>query len=146
MKTKACSNPNCEFQDDSQADPVHQPVANFSLCNGRYQSRCKACCRLDHQGWQKKQTKEQIKNAGLKHKYGITLLEFQLMLFRQDNKCAICKADNPGTRYGWSVDHDHKTGKVRGVLCWHCNTILLPTLEYYSHLFETAREYLSETP
>jgi hypothetical protein len=51
-------------------------------------------------------------------KYGITLEEWKQMLERQGNACAIC-----GDREAKLViDHSHKTNKVRGLLCNHCNT------------------------
>lgn len=43
----------------------------------------------------------------------------------QDNKCLIClehKADSPGKYVGLYVDHCHKTGEIRGLLCNQCNT------------------------
>src|SRR5262245_32108346 len=39
----------------------------------------------------------------------------------QGEKCAICKTINPGAKFGWCSDHDHRTGKFRGVLCVTCN-------------------------
>ena len=36
--------------------------------------------------------------------------------------CAVCQVKRPRGRSDWNVDHDHKTGKVRGVLCGHCNS------------------------
>lgn len=52
--------------------------------------------------------------------YGITLEEYNQMLQAQNNTCAICikPIDMP------CVDHDHITGKVRGLLCRSCNTAL----------------------
>lgn len=44
------------------------------------------------------------------------------MFEAQGSVCAICRLDEPGR--AWSVDHDHDTGAVRGVLCWHCNIAL----------------------
>jgi Recombination endonuclease VII len=44
-----------------------------------------------------------------------------VLLAVQGNKCACCPATEPGSKVGWHVDHDHKTGKVRGVLCHKCN-------------------------
>ena len=54
-------------------------------------------------------------------KLGIDLLleEYYEMAARQDNKCAVCK--NPPGRRALHVDHCHKTGKVRGLLCGGCN-------------------------
>ena len=45
------------------------------------------------------------------------------MLKKQDGKCAICGARTPGSgKKMWSIDHDHATGEVRGLLCGTCNT------------------------
>jgi hypothetical protein len=46
-------------------------------------------------------------------------------VFKAQNRCcAICKTPVPNTKKGWNTDHDHKTNKVRGVLCGRCNSIL----------------------
>ena len=52
--------------------------------------------------------------------YGLTEAEF-LALCERDPVCAICGGTN---RRGLGIDHDHKTGRVRGRLCIHCNLIL----------------------
>lgn len=56
----------------------------------------------------------------LRRVYGITQAQY-LALFRlQVGVCAICeKAPKPGQRF--HTDHDHTTGRVRGVLCYYCN-------------------------
>ena len=41
------------------------------------------------------------------------------MLADQDGKCAICTKPFPGRI---AIDHDHRTGRVRGLLCTSCNT------------------------
>jgi hypothetical protein len=57
----------------------------------------------------------------LKANYGMTLEEFNKLVETQGNACAICSTSIPGGRGTWHVDHDHKTGKVRGLLCNACN-------------------------
>lgn len=55
--------------------------------------------------------------------YGITPEEFESMKLAQGNKCAICGSADWG-RPSPSIDHDHETGKVRGLLCNRCNRTL----------------------
>lgn len=59
----------------------------------------------------------------LKNKFGITPDDFNLMLSKQDNLCAICANPERGSKR-LSIDHNHTTGKVRGLLCTSCNTTL----------------------
>lgn len=57
------------------------------------------------------------KKSILKNKYGITLEDYNLILKNQDDGCAVCKRKEKIL----CVDHCHKTGKVRGLLCHLCN-------------------------
>ena len=55
--------------------------------------------------------------------YGIDLEKYDEMLVKQNGCCAICgKTNNNGDRF--CVDHSHKTGKIRSLLCYTCNSIL----------------------
>lgn len=61
--------------------------------------------------------------------YGISLAEYEKMLDLQNGACAICgKRETVRVRNGtirhMAVDHDHKTGKIRGLLCSRCNPML----------------------
>jgi hypothetical protein len=67
---------------------------------------------------------ERIRRRNYKVAYGITVEEYDEMLVTQGGKCAICSADEPGGPGRWHVDHDHKTSKVRGLLCARCNRAL----------------------
>ena len=58
----------------------------------------------------------------LKTKFGMTLDDYLRILKNQGGVCAICGGSQSGRRL--AVDHDHSTGKVRGVLCSKCNTVL----------------------
>ena len=55
--------------------------------------------------------------------YGITQEDYNLLLEKQDGKCAICKRP-PKEGKILCVDHCHGTGKVRGLLCHGCNTAI----------------------
>jgi len=67
----------------------------------------------------------------MRRNYDITLDQYDVMLKRQGGACAICKAEESryarvkdGSTRRLCVDHDHKTGKVRGLLCGDCNVAL----------------------
>jgi len=60
-------------------------------------------------------------NYKLKSQYGLSRDQYELMIKNQNNRCIIC--GNPFTTPKHThIDHDHKTGSVRGVLCSNCNT------------------------
>lgn len=70
---------------------------------------------------------DRAKETDLKKNYGITLEAYTLILKEQNGVCAICKKpettkhNNSDKTRALAVDHDHKTGKVRGLLCGRCN-------------------------
>lgn len=66
--------------------------------------------------------KEWKKNRNFQTRYGIGIQEYEHMLLHQDRKCIICHY--PLTPDKTVVDHCHKTGKVRGLLCKHCNSAI----------------------
>lgn len=53
--------------------------------------------------------------------YGLSREEWLLMLASQDGRCAICQRATTATLH---VDHDHTTGRIRGLLCRNCNVAL----------------------
>jgi len=66
--------------------------------------------------------KEKIREYCIKHKYNLTKLDFNNLLLAQNNRCAICNEslDLTNTR-NIHIDHNHKTKKIRGILCQKCN-------------------------
>ena len=84
----------------------------------------------------------------LRREYGLLPMEYRLMNLRQGFLCAIClrretKRHPNGKRLDLSVDHDHKTGRVRALLCQGCNVGLGSFRDDQTRL-ERARQYLAD--
>ena len=62
------------------------------------------------------------RNSNFLRAYGITTAQRDEMLVKQGNKCASCGTAEPGSKRGWHVDHCHRTLKIRGIVCHHCNS------------------------
>jgi hypothetical protein len=60
----------------------------------------------------------------LKREYGITPELYEQMYIEQEGNCKICKRNRTEFAKRLAVDHCHKTGKIRGLLCQNCNTLL----------------------
>lgn len=112
-----------------------------SKVSGWIQSKCKNCHKkasrnfhknnpgkhTEYSKAQRKKNPEKFKakahRSRLKYLYGLSNEQFDSMFKSQNGACAICEKQNlNGKRL--CVDHDHKTGKVRGLLCNQCNGFL----------------------
>jgi Recombination endonuclease VII len=87
-------------------------------------------------------------------KYGITPTTFRQMLSDQGGECAICTADLgsfSGAENLMQIDHDHVSGRVRGLLCKRCNTGIaifrdnIPALERAAEYLRRAHQPLTTT-
>lgn len=105
-------------------------------CNYTYESTLKAKKKVHYKG---QNDKYNVKNASKRAqyykdnklkfrvaKYGITEEDYNQMVEAQGNSCKVCyryfeEVDRLSTPH---IDHDHETGKVRGLLCLHCNSAL----------------------
>ena len=83
-------------------------------------------------------------NERVKAKYGITAEAYQQLLDYQGGACAICLRPSRVRRL--AVDHDHATGRVRGLLCRHCNYELLGWYKDDPAAFSRAINYLNCPP
>lgn len=99
---------------------------------------CIKCKRLKSKTlYQKNPLKTYKRN--LKNKFNIALEDYDEMFEKQNGTCYICNGINESGRR-LAIDHSHKTGKIRGLLCWNCN-MLLGWLENYR---DTIEEYLKK--
>lgn len=87
----------------------------------------------------KKKRPEVYKNSELLRKYGISLTEYNQMIALQDGQCGICNM----TLSKPTVDHCHKTGKVRKILCYRCNNLLGQARDN-TDILHSAISYLEE--
>ena len=101
-----------------------------------------------------KNNRKKARVSQLKYKFGITLEEYNEMAEAQGGVCAICEKVNDTRRKGTNdgedvkmslaVDHNHKTGRVRGLLCGNCNTSL-GSFKDNPALLRKAIQYLENT-
>lgn len=87
-----------------------------------------------------KNNKDKFRKYRLKCYYGITVDEYNQLLEDQNNGCAIC-GELCKTRAYLSVDHCHRTNRVRGLLCDSCN-VGLGRFKDSPELLEKASKYL----
>lgn len=128
-----------------------KPLDNFynepRVKDGK-QARCKICHKKITETY-RKNNPDIYRKASLKHwnalnnykkqerwikRYGINAQDYKQMFDKQNGVCKICKQSCVSRRF-LSVDHCHKTGKVRGLLCVKCNTalgMLNDNIEYFT--------------
>lgn len=98
------------------------------------ESRCQVCC------------KSRSRNKEISMRYGLVETDYEEMLKKQQNKCAICYTSAPGSLRlnRFSIDHCHKTSVVRGLLCVNCN-YGLGHFKDNIEILENAVKYLNQT-
>lgn len=126
--------------------PYKDPVksAAYKLAHSRLpKERAKQRARRLTPGF--KETQYPVKRKSmLKQRYGITHEDYLHMLTEQNGACAVCKTTVTGNRCRYfDVDHDHETGKVRGLLCRRCN-VTLGVIEKNRERIMLLEKYLRE--
>lgn len=144
MRTKSCSKCKLEFPTGAFQRDKH--AKDGLTC------QCKACRKISREAWKSRnpdkvrlhKKREHSKNHQnyldyqrssrrkelwfkwkLEKQFGITVEDFEILYESQLGKCAICrnKLDcGKCSNKRLHIDHDHKTGAVRGLLCFRCNT------------------------
>jgi len=121
---------------------IYKPLSQFhkhKISPYGVDPMCKAC-RIERRHEYGQKYPERIRDTGLKVRYGITLQEYEAMFARQEGCCAICGVAVKKL----VVDHNHKTGKVRALLCHHCNTMIGSARENISTLVNAAAYLYTE--
>lgn len=89
----------------------------------RRNTRCKTCTAVSVKNWRENNPERQA-HTMRKNIYGLSKDNFIEIYQTQDGKCGACKKDIPTYGRDISVDHNHDTGQVRGLLCHNCNDAL----------------------
>jgi len=96
-----------------------------------YYCYCKLCTNGEHKKYRASTKSKHTVRARCKQlkKYGLSANDYKLLYEKQNGVCAICgkpetTKNNVGAVRLLSMDHDHKTKKVRGLLCMSCNVFL----------------------
>jgi hypothetical protein len=104
---------------------------------------CRNQCSACYARWRRKNSPAPAKvrrNWELKRRYGLTIADYERMIVEQGGKCALCK--RPPKTQKLNVDHNHKTGKVRKLLCSLCNRYVIGVIEQRNINPQDIVEYL----
>lgn len=132
---------NKEWQQRNREKANEHSKAHYHRNKDRVNKRCKDYYHNNT---------DKIKNTRLLSRFGITLTQYNEMLVNQNHACTICKKPETALDHRSSkvrdlaVDHCHKTGKVRGLLCGKCNQLIGLSNDDASVLLE-ASNYLSKS-
>jgi hypothetical protein len=96
-----------------------RPLEEFSphkKARDKRNSWCKPCFRVYNRTRKARRTQREIRAEGLRHWHKLSIEQYEEMADLQGGRCAACGSDSE-----LHVDHDHASGRVRGLLCGPCN-------------------------
>ena len=113
---------------------LNKPISLFNKSGNKRQfmnAYCKPCQAIYD------------KRYNLKRRFNITVEDYNTMFLEQGGCCAICKKHQSNFKRSLHIDHDHSTGKVRGLLCFACNSAI-GKFEESEEIINNSLEYLRE--
>lgn len=108
-----------------------------------YRAECKTCMKRKSRLKYEQKHPDAKKNQALKNTFGITLADYNEIFRNQEGKCKICDTPQTNLTKALAVDHNHATGRIRGLLCHDCN-LGIGFLKEQPALFDKAKAYLIE--
>lgn len=85
------------------------------------------------------QTPDQIRDKYYRKRFNLSLEEYNNLLTAQRDCCAVCMQSTSSFNKRLAVDHNHKTGEVRGLLCFRCNHFVVGKYTDPALLYAAAR-------
>lgn len=108
---------------------------------GGYMPTCKVCrneywrARREANPEVRRRHTDAVLRSKMLATHGLTSADYDRLVVEQNDKCKLCGTSEKGRseRFRtWNIDHDHKTGAVRGLLCHRCNI----AIGYYEALLD----------
>jgi hypothetical protein len=112
----------CKGCDKTKLRKEFGSVGAATILSKRFGARvlCKPCEQaLAKKYWE--EHKQENMWEGRKYRYEMDEKDFDKLLESQNGECAICECELPADKFKSDIDHNHKTGKVRGIVCRSCN-------------------------
>ena len=113
------------FKNGNPSDCRFENLTLFNGIGGEFDHKTQEG-RMAYQREYRRQTPKIQKARALRDSFDLSLEEYEKMLSEQNGVCAICNQPEMHKRNGklkaLAVDHSHKTGEIRGLLCFDCNT------------------------
>ena len=138
---------------------IEKNKSEFSKARNRedgLQTVCRICAKESIFKWRDKNPEktylinkkarhknDKYRDWTLKKKYGLSFIEYNELLERQNFSCAICNKNQSDCKTLLHVDHCHESGKIRGLLCMNCNTGI-GSLKESTDLLQKAIEYIKK--
>lgn len=151
---------DCHSTTQSKSKPctkcgILKPLSEFHAQRRTRDGRCEQCraCMAEDKRrfYAKPEARAKLKatefRSKLRYRYGLLEEEYDSLLAAQGGKCAICikpPGDTPKTKR-LHVDHDHGTGRIRGLICLKCNSALAQFGDSLEGVMR-AVEYLKQSP
>jgi hypothetical protein len=125
--SKWCNSCERQLPLDAFALSAARPSGRQSYCRGcqteatrRYRAAHPERAREKNRRTRERFGRDYYRDRNLRLNHGITLVEYEALLEAQDGLCAICDGAPNGSG-ALHVDHDHESGRIRGLLCSNCN-------------------------
>jgi hypothetical protein len=120
---------------------------DIQKCGRNTEYRCRLCANSDSRKWHTSKSKAALalmhRKSNLKKNYGLTLENYDNLFKFQSGYCLGCNRHQNQLNHKLNVDHNHITGKIRGLLCIGCNRAL-GFVEENRHTLINLANYLKE--